>query len=66
MASKAEIEAARRAFIHEIYEEIRNGNEHWSIGPCLGNATRAALEAAERVRAFDRGLATVAERDSLK
>ena len=50
MTTQAEIEAARRAFIHVIAEEIRAGNREWIVGPHLTDATKAALEAAARVR----------------
>lgn len=50
MASEKEIEAARREFLHVIAEEIRQGNKDWVIGPCINQATKAALEAAEAVR----------------
>jgi hypothetical protein len=50
MATQLELDEARRAFLHEIAEEIRQGNKDWTIGPCLNRATQAALTAAERVR----------------
>ena len=51
MASAHEVEAALYAFVHMIADEIRRGNRDWARSPYLTDAVKAALDAAERVRA---------------
>ena len=59
MASQAEIEAASRAYLDF---EPKEGEEIWSR---VESAMKAALEAAERVRAAPKKPVTIAELDAI-